>query len=538
MRLIVVRYERSISGRRICDDERSGGAKVKENGYLGCLTNFSLVIIAPTSSSSSESGKNESPEIDDIPASTVSTAGSSTGRPLHSTPQSSLGSDDDAYDMIDIQETTMPVTMILKEPEWKDIQVDPFDVKYFNFFLAHCQQFIPYFEVFPAATGEIFGRSTQNVPLQNAILAISALVVDHTLQRPLTRALTFKEKAFRSLQQSLAIRKIDEDLAIAVFLMLVMDIFSGKETAQAHLRGFHLVLKELGVHTGGDGPLYWDKVSPVLMLLWRIALRFDGMIATIQDTVPVFPTFPTQYNSLNRKWALRLALDGRSADWGLAAFALDNFYQRACHYLKPFAHLRNTNYPYDPETDRIIGERLKELRREHAAWIREPSVAMAMQIEHLAQQGQIPDNIPRFLDYPPLLVHDRKFIFLVNEWRSVYAFITCIAVPLSWRRHTRTLINAAIDTCRTHAAIAGTLSPNSREFAPAFFAVLSAGFAFCGGVKFTKEFQWVRQRIERIISVRNPLLAKFQHYVDNVKDYNRVQPEWDEFDPEFEDSEM
>ena len=68
--------------------------------------------------------------------------------------------------------------------------------------------------------------------------------------------------------------------------------------------------------------------------------------------------------------------------------------------------------------------------------------------------------------------------------------------------------------------------------------MLSSGYAFCGGVRFTREFQWVRQRIEKIISVRNPLLAKFQSYVDNVKDYNRVQPEWDEFDPEFEDAEL
>jgi len=441
------------------------------------------------------------------------------------------------YELIDIQETTMPISMILKDPEWKEVQVDPMDIKYFNYFLAHCEQFIPYFEIFPGASGEIFGRSTQNVPLQNAILAISAMVVDHSLKRPLTRALSFKEKAFRSLQQSLAIRKIDEDLAIAVFMMLLMDIFSGRETAQAHLRGFHLVLRELGVHVGGDGPLHWDKVSPVLMLLWRVAIRFDGMISTIQDTVPVFPTFPAELNSLNRKWAMGLATDGRSADWVLAAFALDNFYQRACHYLKPFRHLRNAlENPYDPETDRIVGKRLAELRREHAAWLRQPGVAMATNIELLAQQGEFPNNPDRFLEYPPLIVHDRKFVLLLNEWRSLYCFITCIGVPLSWRRHTRTLITVAIDACRSHSAI--TLSPKSREFAPAFFAMLSAGYAFCGGVRFRGEFQWVRSRIERIISVKNPLLAKFQSYIDNVKEFNRVQPEWDEFDPEFEDPEV
>jgi len=439
--------------------------------------------------------------------------------------------------MIDIQETTMPVAMILKEPEWKDLQVDPYDVKYFNFFLAHCQQFIPYFEVFPAASGEIFGRSTQNVPLQNAVLAISALVVDHTLRRPLTRALTFKEKAFRSLQQSLAIGKIDEDLAIAVFLMLVMDMFSGRETAQAHLRGFHLVLKELGVDAGGDRPLYWNSVSPVLMLLWRVALRFDGLIATIQDTVPVFPPFPAEYNTLNRKWASGTAIDGRSADWCIAAFALDNIYQRACHYLKPFTHLRNTMH-HDPEIDRIVGERLRELRKEHAAWIREPAVALAQQIELLAQQGEFPDNVPRFLDYPPVVIHDRKFIFLLQEWRSIYCFINCIGVPLSWRRHTRSLINLSIDTCRTHTTLAATVPPESRQFAPVFFAMLSAGFAFCGGARFRREFEWVRQRLDRIIGLNSPVLAKFQTYVNNVKEYHRVQPEWDDFDPEFEDTEI
>ena len=491
--------------------------------------------IASTSSSGSDSPKTESPEIEEVSAAAASTIRGSIKTTLQCTPgSSSSSSDDDMYELIEMQETTMPISIILKEPELRDMHVDTLDAKYFHFFLAHCQQFIPYFEIFTAASGEVFGRSTQNVSLHNAVLAISAMVVDHSLQRPLTRALTFKEKAFKSLQQSLAVANIDEDLAIAVFLVLIMDIFSGKETAQAHLRGFHVVLKELNIDAGGDRPLYWEKVSPVLMLLWRIALRLDGLIATTQDTVPIFPAFPASYNSLNRKWALSLATDGRSADWAIAAFALDNFYHRACHYLKPFAHLRNaTNFLYDPETDRIVGERLSELRKEHADWLRQPAVAMAMQIELLAQQGEFPDNPPRFLEYPPLIVHDRKFVLLLNEWRAVYCFITCIGVPLSWRRHTRTLLKVAIDICRTHATV--TLSPASREFAPAFFSMMCAGYAFCGGVRFRREFQWVRQRIERILGLKNPVLAKFQSYIDNVKEFNRVQPEWDGCDPEFED---
>lgn len=161
---------------------------------------------------------------------------------------------------------------------------------------------------------------------------------------------------------------------------------------------------------------------------------------------------------------------------------------------------------------------------------------LATQIELQAQQGQVPNNPDRFLEYPPLIVYDRKFVLLLNEWRTLYCFITCIAVPLSWRRHTRTLINIAIDTCRAHSAI--TLSPKSREFGPGFFALMSAGYAFSGGVRFRREFQWVRERIERILNAKNPVLAKFQFYIDNVKEFNRVQLEWDEFDPEFEDPEI
>ena len=217
---------------------------------------------------------------------------------------------------------------------------------------------------------------------------------------------------------------------------------------------------------------------------------------------------------------------------GVASFALDTIFQRA-NYLRQFAHVRGTDeYLYDDLSrarfQAVIQEKIDALSKEHTAWLEQPAIARAFQLEEMGQETEPQSNVPRFLDYPPRIIYDRKFNLLLNEWRGQYLFLQLVPVPISMRRHSRTVIHHAIEICRTHAAI--DLEPLSREWVSEFMAVLTAGHAFIGGTKFEKEFDWVYREINRAAGLNNPLLSKFQYFVDKVRGYAYVAPVWTEFD--------
>jgi hypothetical protein len=276
----------------------------------------------------------------------------------------------------------------------------------------------------------------------------------------------------------------------------------------------------------------------VLLLIWRIALKIDGMIATIQQDIPIFPPFPAEFNFLQKEWAMSLAKDGKSADWALASFALDNLYHRSVHWAWEGGIMRySEGYLNDPEVrdeyERFVRRRVAQLTAEHADWLMQPAVTFGLQVENLKQQGEIPSNINMFLDYPPVHIHDRQFTLLLNQWRAQYLYVSFVAMPLELRRHTRTELTHAIDICRTHAALAP--SPVSKEMSTEFFAILTAGHAFAGGSKFQREFQWVRDRIAEMYEMKHPVLSQMSHFMELVKDFGRRSHDWDDFDEDDEE---
>ena len=444
-------------------------------------------------------------------------------------------------DLSDHESALMPYPTIPKQPIWADAVVDSADSRYFHFFLCHMSNILIYGDLFPKAINEIFARTLQSKPLRHIVLCMSSGFIDGYLQRPVTRSLTHKQEAFSSLRECLSSGKITEDVAIAICLMLFMDIFSGKTIPQAHLRGLYLVLKELHIDSSNNSPLFWNKVSPILMLIWRLALKIDGIISTIQQDVPIFPPFPAEFNVLQRQWALSLAKDSQSADWALASFALDNLYHRSLHWAWEGGIMRNSeSYLNDPrvrgEYEKMVRRRVAQLNAETTDWLKQPAVAFALQLENLKQHGEIPSNINTFLDYPPVHIHDRHFTLLLNQWRAQYLFVSFVAMPLELRRHTRTQLTHAIDICRTHAALA--LSPTSKEYSTELFVVLTAGHTFVGGKRFQREYKWVHDRIAQMYEMQHPLLSQMSHFMEMVKDFGRRSNDWDEFDEDEQEQEQ
>ena len=259
-----------------------------------------------------------------------------------------------------------------------------------------------YSDLFPHFVGKVFARTLESKPLRHAVLAVSSAVVDGYLQRPSVRSIMHKQQAITSLQQSLATVDITEDVALAIFIMLSMDASteSNGVVPKSHLKGFSLVLEHL--HLDWDDPFVWNRVSPVLILVWRMAIRMDSWIAMLQKTVPVLPPYPAEKNALHRTWVLNLAKDERSADWALASFALDNLNHRAFHWIWEGVAVRaSAEYLTNPHMrdayETLFQQRIAQLREEHANWLQQPSCSLAMQLELLAQDESSPvqcTNVP------------------------------------------------------------------------------------------------------------------------------------------------
>jgi hypothetical protein len=441
------------------------------------------------------------------------------------------------------EDTTAVVAKLPKQPRWTELEVDPRDSRYFHFFLDHLHMTILYSELFPTAIKEIFSRTVYSTPLRHAVLCISSLFVDQFLGRSSTRMLVHKQAAFASLQECIASGQIDEDLAIAIFLVLLMDVFRGKAVAHAHLRGLYLVLKQLHIDESQEAPKFFKNISPIVLLLWRIAVRLDSVVSTTQDVMPVFPPLPLEHNRFHASWAMILAKDRRSADWAVASFAIDSCYLRANHWAHQAGSLaKSEEYFYNPlyrvEWEAKYKRQIAELRHELWDFIQQPAIVYAQQREMMTQQEEPPPNTGTFLNYPPLNIYDRSFALLINKWRGVYLLISFILTPLALRRRTKCDLRRAIEYCRTFAAL--DIPKQSKYYTEGFFGLLTAAYTFLGGRDFKQEFEWCRQKLAEINASGHPILQQMQPFADEActSRFDWRYKEWQGFDSVEEGDEI
>jgi hypothetical protein len=126
------------------------------------------------------------------------------------------------------------------------------------------------------------------------------LIADKSAHRSKERALEHLQKSLSLLQKSLSTVAIDEGVAISIFLLAYFNVSSGEHaSARKHLMGLAMVLEQLErdhiVRNGGVLSPY--AISPLTMLVWRMAIRIDFIIAVMYAQRPIFPMYP---NSLLR----------------------------------------------------------------------------------------------------------------------------------------------------------------------------------------------------------------------------------------------
>ena len=220
--------------------------------------------------------------------------------------------------------------------------VDPLDSCYFSYFLSSMPHILNYIVVFPTLFSDILCRGIQDASVRHSVLSIASFLADHRLNRSMGRFDLNYITSLQVIQRSIAEVRVDESLAIAVFLIAWIDAARGQyEVCRKHLRGLSLILER--VQPICQNPTASrDRISPLIMLIWRFAIRMDCSVSFFAFQQPIFPMMPPA-EDLHREWISQVSASNDGLEWALAAFALDNLFHRTCHYAVRVHQLRGGN---------------------------------------------------------------------------------------------------------------------------------------------------------------------------------------------------
>ena len=395
----------------------------------------------------------------------------------------------------------LPVVRTLPVPD--DSLVDPQDSHYLRFFVLEMPRVLPYAKLFPTAVGEVFYNGIHHTALRHSILSLSAFMADRRAQRPATRAYMHLAKSLRLLQDAISDGNIDDGVLYAVFLMVYFNIVnSDHASARRHLQGLQSLLdyrqRQITAERTLTASLGQPLVMPALMMLIRrMALRLDFVLAIFYARKPIFPHVEENY----RSW-IPLAADKNipdAADWALAEFALNDILHRAAHLSYQATGMRKAP-TYTTLDELIIAHGAEELTSDLGTWrtrriIQNAELTEQIAFHKLSPEQQSLDDVPnRFLHYRPLHIENSFYALLLNQYRSAQLYISLIIHPEQGPQPPDRF-ECAVDICRTHAALT-SLPQKDTIMTTEIWALYLSGFAF--GRSYPMECGWIKDQLAEI----------------------------------------
>ena len=358
--------------------------------------------------------------------------------------------------------TLPPRSPIYTTPRAPDnMQVDPIDSNYLQFFFLQAPMFLLFTQHFPSAPSAIFELASQHAPTLQSILAVSAQHADMVAGRKPTRALIHLSKCLPQIQTALTSVQINEGHIAAVYCLTRL-YFARRErvAARNHLHGLFLMLEQYqqgrldGINSRGFAP--YGKTprdpSPFMMFLWRIAIQMDLALGNRGQEL-VFPPPAADQDAFHRTWIQRIA-SPEAIEWALAEFALDDLHHHTLHLEKLALKIRVSPY-YDPDSDeRRIALAVEKLWTMHRAWKARDIVRQAARVENIHRaQFPITDTKGQFLRYgPPLRFQNEFFVRMLVYHTERIIQIDGILRPCLTDPSDRRL-RAAIEVCRIIAGV-------------------------------------------------------------------------------------
>lgn len=360
------------------------------------------------------------------------------------------------------------------------------------------------------------------------------MIADYRLQRSMDRFHYNYINSLRMIQNSIQNMDVDEATTIAVFLVLWIDVVRAElRNSTKHLRGLYLLLQEIqkkhrppGQHAG----MFIDKsggvgVSPLIMTIWRVAIRLDWTTSLYLCSSPVFPSIPPEQQDFHKRWVILTTPDATTAEWALVTFAQDNLMHRACH-LATRARLIRLSPNYNVEMEWGIVAAAEELHKENAAWHQRPIVQLAQGVEDEAQltPPDSPSEDPySFSDYPSRRIANPSYANLYISSLAASIYISLITDP---RIGPGTQTNRFMDAVRICQTLSGLKDDKSQPESSKIWIIFLAGVAF-GGYRSPRESKWLSWRINQILK-SFPLMKK--SVVAYEKMWNVDGDFWDEMD--------
>lgn len=383
--------------------------------------------------------------------------------------------------------------MIHRTPGFTDALVDPLDSPYLFFFLSAMPYALPYTTLFPTMLSDIFARALEYPCVRQSILSIASHVADHRFKRTPERSQMLHKTSLQIIQKAIQKLQVDEGLAIAVFITCWTENLKGHhESSRNHLRGLKMILDRLQLGISDNPSTQTMHSSPLLMLIWRTAIRFDWACSMFVVESPIFPTVP-EAKKFHRQWITRVSSGDGTAEWALAAFSLENLIHKASHLAAQIRTLRRSGNILDLELK--VGPAVSLLEYESHIWRKLPVIQTAEAAE-LAAQNEFMSvlDVPRFLDYAPLQIENAFYANLLNAWRALSIYISFILDPqFGYPNHRR--FTLAVEICRTLAALGEDVAHSKVS---KLWALFFAGAAFGGYGVNPRETVWVVEKIDEV----------------------------------------
>lgn len=437
-----------------------------------------------------------------------------------------------------IDETSSPETDVVctirRQPIAEDNLVSPLDTRYFTFFLQTMPHVLPYTRLFPSIVREVFARCVVHRTLRHSVLSVSSMIADYRLQRGMDRFHYNYINSLRMIQNSLQNMDVDEATTIAVFLVLWIDVVRAElRNSTKHLRGLYLLLQEIQKKhrpPGLDAGIFIDKsggvgVSPLIMSIWRVAIRLDWTTSLYLCSSPVFPSIPPEQQDFHKRWVILTTPDATTAEWALATFAQDNLMHRACHLAIRARLIRlSPNYNVQMEWDIIAAA--EELHKENAAWYQRPIVQLAQGLEDAAQltPPDSPTEDPySFSGYPSQRIANPSYANLYISSLAASIYISLITDPQIGPGTQTNRFTDAVKICQT---LSGLKDDKTQPESSKIWIIFLAGVAF-GGYRSPRESKWLSWRINQILK-SFPLMKKSVEAYEKM--WNFEGDFWDEMD--------
>jgi len=362
-----------------------------------------------------------------------------------------------------------------------------------------------FWELFPNLTEEILLLSITSSSLRHSMLATAAVIRDAVMHRPPSEFYYLeKQTSLRLLQADISGGAVDEALALSVLMQICMDTACGNlRSTYRHMRGLWLIYEQLRKQGGGK------KLTPLGMLLKRMALRTDLAITSMMEETPCFEPATMEDEMEDRKWMVEMRGVARyvlpaNIEWALASFEMDNLAHRAYIFGKKADEARARG-----AGEETIKLEYRILMQGFEMWKQRSIIRQQEELERYARLTTPLKEDPqsRFLWYQPLPLQNTYYAKLLNQWRAMSIFASLVINPRPGPEpHSSNRFQNAVEICRTHVALG-----QEGYIGPSWQCLFYAGVAFGGTNLYPMESGWVLDTLKRIVSVLpflEPIVAR------------------------------